>query len=51
LKVAYINTVFEVKSTGRTYSELKEYLSDNGHEVQVYYGRGNSKIKKSYKRI
>ena len=48
MKVAYINTVFEVKSTGRTYLELKNYLSDNGHEVQVHYGRGNSKIENSF---
>ena len=48
MKVAYINTVFEEKSTGRTYLELKNYLSQNGHDIRVYYGKGNSKQENAF---
>ena len=40
MKIAYINTVYGVKSTGRTYAELKEYLQKNGHEVKAFAGLG-----------
>ncbi len=48
MKIAYINTVFQEKSTGRTYYELKEYLSQNGHDVQVFYGKGDSKVENAF---
>lgn len=40
MKIAYINTVYGVKSTGRTYAELKEYLEKKGHQVKVFAGLG-----------
>lgn len=42
MKVAYINTVFAVKSTGRTYLELKNALEMQGHECRAFYGVGSS---------
>ena len=42
MKVAYINTVFAVKSTGRTYLELKNALEAEGHECRAFYGVGQS---------
>ena len=42
MKVAYINTVFGVKSTGRTYAELKDYLEKSGNDCKVFYGVGKA---------
>lgn len=41
MKIACINTVFGIKSTGRNYVELKEYLEKNGHECRVYAALGD----------
>ena len=41
MKVASINTVFGIKSTGRNYAELKEYLEKNGHECRAYAALGD----------
>ena len=48
MKVAYINTVYRIKSTGRTYAELKEYLEKNGHECKAFYGVGHSDEANTY---
>ena len=42
MKVAYINTVFGVKSTGRTYAELKDYLEKSGNDCKFFYGVGKA---------
>ena len=49
MKIAYINTVFGVKSTGRTYAELKQSLEEKGHEVKVFYGFGKSNVANTYR--
>ena len=49
MKIAYINTVFGVKSTGRNYAELKQTLEEKGHEVKVFYGFGKSSVENTYR--
>ena len=49
MKIVYINTVFGVRSTGRTYAELKQSLEEQGHEVKVFYGYGKSSHKNTYR--
>lgn len=49
MKVAYINTVFAIKSTGRTYLELKNALESQGHECRAFYGVGDSSEPNTYR--
>lgn len=49
MKVAYVNTVFAVKSTGRTYLELKQLLESKGHECRAFYGVGKSEEPGAYR--
>lgn len=49
MKVAYINTVFGIKSTGRTYLELKNTLEEQGHECKAFYGVGSSNEPNTYR--
>lgn len=49
MKVAYINTVYGVKSTGRTYYELKQILEGEGHQCKVFYGVGCSDEENTYR--
>lgn len=49
MKVAYINTVFEVKSTGRTYAEVKKHLESKGHQCKAFYGNGKSNVENAHR--
>ena len=39
MKVLIINAVYKIMSTGRTYSELHDYLCSLGHECKIIYGQ------------
>lgn len=49
MKVLQINTVFGVKSTGRTCAETAKALRKAGHECYTAYGVGNSDDNFTYK--
>ncbi|MDO9154305.1 MAG: glycosyltransferase [Paludibacter sp.] len=40
MKVLYINAVSGIRSTGRTYTEIADYLNNNGHEGYIAYSAG-----------
>lgn len=45
MKIVIINAVYKIRSTGRTYCELHDYICSQGHECKVVYGekKGNYK--------
>lgn len=47
MKVVFINAVYEISSTGRTYKELHDYLWSQGHECFIIYGNHKGKYKDS----
>lgn len=49
MKILQINTVYKVKSTGRTCFEVKRALEDYGHKGFVAYGRGMHNDKNTYR--
>lgn len=38
MKIVIINAVYKIRSTGRTYLELHDYLCSLGHECKIIYG-------------
>lgn len=47
MHILQINTVYEVRSTGRTTKELNDYLLASDHESTIAYSEGPS-IKNGY---
>ena len=49
MKILQINTVYGVKSTGRTCLELQRFLKENGHDCVTAYGHGFKKSGEGYR--
>lgn len=49
MKVVFINSVYNVGSTGKLVHEQKTFFENQGIESYVFYGRGNSSEKNTYK--
>lgn len=45
MKVVIINAVYKIMSTGRSYSELHDYLCSLGHECKIIYGEKKGEYK------